>query len=647
MPKSTPEQEEKVHSLFEQGKENEAIAGEVVRAKKQVGVRRPKPNSVKSSARDLEVHGNQISGQVPTGDLLEYQGSAKADPVAFSAFRTEQSEDSHIVPSDTLANFAVSEVPPGDEPVLRPDGQAPADIASQTWLLATNHQNMAYMLSAGMLMGPAGFRGKHYQDPSSEFPGWLPLFRGTVPETALEQCVKERKDLRHCIAVVDIEPLRGAVRLVRKGGEIEDGVLPDSIEGDVAAILVPAPLPLSLLKALRFHTEGEQKEFKAVLVNDPTIGSLSLETEVSGGSISMDRLMTWPPLENPVTGVHLKGDDNPVRGQAIGGMLAMLYHVANRSDLCCSAYRVVGGDQNKEHEAAVKRSLIFKELQSWLESGRIAEDAHPQASLYWGVADALLQAQRDPSDPGPIDTILVYLQKRADEEGRDQKLHSALEKLIGEIRSLGGLGRGSKSELFKRHEGALSRSLLLLCLFDTSSDFLAYSNPVFTDDQIALAAILFGIRDGGWRKLPKALRQPDALAKYAMQRMCAIEHGQRLEFISKPALPQPLRELVPPGNWTTSLKEGSFGEFAREQAQFRSPDTEWAADCIETYVTLPSGQHELTISNGGVEFKCRGLWDVPRFQVVKEGFLKKVSQWPPLPPDIEQELRVILKSERG
>jgi hypothetical protein len=52
--------------------------------------------------------------------------------------------------------------------------------SARIWHLVTNHQNVLYMLAAGMLMGPAGFRGKHYSDPLNVYPGWIPLFRDKV-----------------------------------------------------------------------------------------------------------------------------------------------------------------------------------------------------------------------------------------------------------------------------------------------------------------------------------------------------------------------------------------------------------------------------------------------------------------------------------
>ncbi|MDE0285570.1 MAG: hypothetical protein OXN26_13610, partial [Gammaproteobacteria bacterium] len=70
------------------------------------------------------------------------------------------------------------------------------------WRLVTNHQNMYYMLAAGMVMAPAGFRGKHYSDTLCDYPGWVPLFRDKdgIPSGALHQATSERRHLLPCIA---------------------------------------------------------------------------------------------------------------------------------------------------------------------------------------------------------------------------------------------------------------------------------------------------------------------------------------------------------------------------------------------------------------------------------------------------------------
>ena len=83
--------------------------------------------------------------------------------------------------------------------------------AARLWRLVTNHQNMLYMLAAGMVMAPAGFRGKHYSDPLGVHPGWIPLFRDKpgIPADALRHATRERRYLLPCIASFDLRGLSG------------------------------------------------------------------------------------------------------------------------------------------------------------------------------------------------------------------------------------------------------------------------------------------------------------------------------------------------------------------------------------------------------------------------------------------------------
>ncbi len=358
---------------------------------------------------------------------------------------TEPSESGSLGSSSDPSSYTDTEeielLEPNKAPTSKPNGSSPVDADSQTWLLATNHQNMAYTLSAAMLMGPAGFGGKHYQDPAGKYPGWLPLFRNSVPEAALKDSISERKDLRPCIAEVGIKELSGPVRLIRRDGEIGSVSLPGKIDGDVVALLAPAPLPTTLLTRLHFSSEDDRKQFEAVLRNDPTVDLSQIQVEVSGQSFSGAEQMTWPPRGSQATEASATDDKPPAQGQAIGGVLAMLFHLANRSDLCCSAFRVVAGDSTERDREAIKRDLILRELPNWLENTEFSVNTPPTAHLYWGVARALVDARLNNSTSTPIDTVQEYLKSQLD-TAKAPELRQSLQKLIKAMRDTFGMPEG-------------------------------------------------------------------------------------------------------------------------------------------------------------------------------------------------------------
>ncbi len=94
---------------------------------------------------------------------------------------------------------------------------APAHKAQKQWRLVTNHQNLLYMLAAGLVMPPKGFGRKYYLDTLAAFPGWIPLFPNDVPKAAVAHSVSERSHLMPCVATVALDALRGKARGGKNG----------------------------------------------------------------------------------------------------------------------------------------------------------------------------------------------------------------------------------------------------------------------------------------------------------------------------------------------------------------------------------------------------------------------------------------------
>ena len=209
------------------------------------------------------------------------------------------------------------------------------------------------------------------------------------------------------------------------------------------------------------------------------------------------------------------GDNFPAFGQALGGVLAMLYHTANRSDLGLAAFRLVTGAARDKDNDLVQSDPILAELPNWMDGGEISGQADTRARLFWGVIQSLVIAQTQERPQTPIDVALAYLENQLDLL-REMEFRPRLERLIADMRGFLGLGGGTITELLERHKGSLSRPLLLFCLREHCTELLEFSHPLLNDAEYLLAGILFGVRDS-WLQLPKELRDPDMSAYVAFR----------------------------------------------------------------------------------------------------------------------------------
>lgn len=515
--------------------------------------------------------------------------------------------------------------------------QEQINVAAHHWFLVTNHLNLLYMLAAGMVMGPAGFAGKHYRDPSSELSGLIPIFREGVPELAIQQAVSEQKHLRPCIAELDLERISGHVRLVTGNGQVSTGALPLRAGSEIGVVLIPTPLPMTLVNRLLFRSSADRKEFESSARSFANINLSDLSIEVAEKHFSSVQPMLWPLPEQPDDTTQGAVDQAPARADAIGGGLAMLYHLSNRSDLCCSVYRMASGEGVADDYDVVQRDSVLAELVPWMESGGPRPEGSVQARLFWGVVQALVDARLSGSSERPVDIVLGFLDGQLTEL-KEAGNHFRLERLISDMRATFGLGGGTISQLFERHRGTLSRPLLLFCLRERCVDLLEFSHPDLSDEEFVLAAILFGVREG-WIGLPVELRTPKGLARFVEQRMFEVEcrqRGARLSLEPAPPRPFPLREMLRTG-------EGTWNEERNASLARLASRLGWH-DCITSRIHLSQGQYRLNISAHGIEVVVRGGISSPTVEFDKGGLLKRISQWPPLPRDVEDEVRVALGS---
>lgn len=508
---------------------------------------------------------------------------------------------------------------------------------SRRWYLVTNHLNMMYMLAAGLVMSPVGFRGKHYKDSLSQFPGQVPLFADDkdIPTDILELVTSERSHLIACIATFDLSGHHGPVSLLKKTGKIQSVDLqPKRRNKNDIAMLIPAPLPISALRAISFQSSEDMQVFQSAALSVSNVGSFSHLTNVSELLFEQDEDTSSVNRQPSLPGGG--SDTSPTFGLALGGVLTMLYHVANRSDLGMKIFGSVTRYSVEEDSRLDIDDPILAEIPRWMSGLGIAEGADDRVSLFWGVVESLIESQEKEQSQNPIDVVLTSLTLQLDSLSNKAYV-PRLESLIADISALSGLGGKRISELLRDHKGSLSRPLLLVCLHEHCQDLLEFSDPSVSDTEYVLAAVLLGVRDS-WLRLPTQLRAPE-LSDYVAHRMAAAEYARRAEAFSMdaPLAPVPIREYFRPS-------EGKWSGYQDEQAVHLAKKCQWN-DCLQSVVTLPEGEWPEKFERNALQLILPG--NVKVIEEVDQGrFLTRLGQWPPADPLVVTEVREMFKSQQ-
>jgi hypothetical protein len=511
--------------------------------------------------------------------------------------------------------------------------------APQEWYLVTNHLNLLYMLAAGLVMEPSGFGEKYYADSLEDAPGEIPLFGNAIPRKALEQAVSERRHLRPCIVSLDLSGISGEVRVWSQERKARKAAFPRTRLGkNDMGILIRAPLPITLVSKVFFQSENDQQAFETAAsdVSNVDLAPYRLEIKKSLFCNAPDNTQAqneffFERYRTPINQTnHLH-----TFSQALGGLLTMLYHGANRSELGIDVFHRITNSAHNANEPSIQ-DRILAELPNWLNGDDISGISDVPARLYWGVVNALIGMQGSKSTLQPVEVVLQYLDEQM-KALTDEKYKSRLERLILDMRSCLGLGSGTITEIFERNKGSLSRPLLLFCLRKRCLELLEFSHPLLSDAEYLLAGILFGIRDG-WLGLPSKVRSR-ALLPYVAYRMAIATHQKRndgLALPEKPA-PQPLRALFP-------VEKGAWDIIQISAAIEIAQCNNWQ-DCFETPAKLLESSAPDKQQREHENFSFSE--DLTLMQKIRhERFLQRLGEWPPIDEALDARIRDIIKKKR-
>lgn len=464
--------------------------------------------------------------------------------------------------------------------------------------LVTNHLNLMFMLSAGLILPPSGMGSKYYQDTLGCYPGWIPLFIGRAFNDAVVASVHEARHLRPCMAEIRLSGLAGPVQALR-GEEIVPITFPDGIDGTEQVLFVPAPLPTAWIERILFQSQKDLSACNAEVKDYNNVPWQDFNRKSLKSPFTKALTEPWPPRSS------LPDRTTPLTiPLAVGGSIAMLLQFANTSDFGVQVCRLASTSDVRQARAVA--DSILADFGPWSRRGQVPLEANDaelssdsaganrlQQQLFWHIAERV--ADWRSHGQSAEDVVLGCLDERS-RELRHATLKAKVASLKEDLEELTGLGSLTPADMFDRYSTPFSRALTLLFLRQTCGELLEFRNSRLTDADWLGAALMFGIRTG-WQELPLALRNLPGLANMVSHRMAVIAHHQSrtgLKLGNPPPRCQPLRELFM-GNWNGRQKQA---------ARILVKKQGW--NCFQTTIHLADGQYELRGTRGGVKLLFEG-----------------------------------------
>ena len=510
---------------------------------------------------------------------------------------------------------------------------SPSDAGStprmpfKTGLLVTNHLNLMYMQAAGLVMPPSGFGGKYYADTLKFVAGWIPLFVPSrkkaeqPPPSAIEAATCEAAHLRPAIAELNLEGMRGPVRVLNEKGwterRLEHGVgLGDRL------VLLPAPLPASRVRRVLFRSGSELDATLAEAEERRNVQLAHTSCSVGKTAFSGSSGDIWPPRTDLLEERTVKGLD---AAQATGGILATLQDQANIGETALRAFRAAFDTSSEPPD-----DQILRPLPHWLAGNAPSHgEAGQEASHdFWRVLDRLVTAWSRPGGLTPQDVLIDYLNETASQATGERMVHATrLRDLLRELH--GGLQGDRVSDMLAEYvRRPMARAMILFVLRDRYADlvdvFEQYCEYISETDRLT-TAILFGAREG-WLGLPIALRGTPELAAAVTHRMAARAHrvdNSGFDLGETPPRVIPLRELF-----------GAADE-NQEAALLLARRMDWP--CIRSRISLRRGEYRMAIERGAATIDFEG--EAPVTTWVDHDQLLDLLASQRIAPKVEQEVR--------
>ena len=503
-------------------------------------------------------------------------------------------------------------------------------IAKYKWKFVTNQMNLALMLGSGLIMPPSGFCNKYYQDTLQLVPGWVPLFPNNIPKQVFEHAIAEQpKILQPCFVEMELKDL-SCTAWRFDGVSWQHILFPDELNGAEELLLLPAPLPLNLIKEkIYFFDSAQAATFNKSLDGYGNVVFEPLKTASKKADFNKKGNFSWPVKVGNETGPKPR-DVSLAAVNAIGGAVTALAILSQNNRAAKEAYQVISDRFKPCEESLPTVSNLLSFVSGWAYTGGNKSSENDPFAL---LVQCLYEQVGAGEYGSLVDIVLVNFAEITAKAypNKPEALGSAKE-LTELLMATAQSPQDTPGNLLKKHDKPLQQVLLGFVFRQTLSELLHTPLPLeLQPERAAAVALLAGLQEG-WQALESHHKQQQNCHLFVPNVMATLAHRFAQTDMQLPKVEAPLllSEHFEGEKWTARQNNA---------AVYLAKKSKWK--CISTRIRLGHGNHEFVIGSGGAEIILEGEVKVSP-EIDKEKFYAGFESLQCLKSEVATKLRDIL-----
>ena len=449
------------------------------------------------------------------------------------------------------------------------------------WFIPTNTENLKMIIAQGLISSPKGFQ-KYYKDLLEIHPGYILVFKNTIPSEMLKYVTSEDDSLTSCILEIDIKNIDTGTLFALSDEKWVEVSIADIDNSSYDIFLIPAPMPLSTISKVIFKTEKDKKSFEddAKLYSNLPISEIKLHYAKTDEKLFNPKVSITDISINSLKNAELNilEHSDYTKTYAIGGLLANLFYFAKNGQLSQKILDAWLANKRPDH---FEDYGVFDYLHEYQ---KLSEDSL-ESEIYAGILKQLIFSKAFKEG------MITYLQSDATKQ-----------KIANKLIQFDAMSEKPFSEEYIEATTRYGKMLLMLFHRDDTESLIELRLDALHEEDYVVYGMLFGIRDK-FIKTPKFIREYNGLQNYISAYMANYYHKSSNTGIEFKTPKKPLSVMQ-------MLKSDRFKEyFAKEFGM---------EDCFQTVVP----KTDYAVVKGKPVFQ--GIV-MPKFEMLDEAYFKAIK----------------------